>query len=157
MEASRPPSEPTGVVQPDGTPPDGPPPDGPPRDGPPRDAGAVEDVRATSFLQRASLRRRLRYLRRRRELALRELGELVLESHRRGEQRSAELDAKLTSVEHHGVHELRDAPRERGSLLPALRDADPQDVTGVRRRGQSPPRASSTSVASTERARASSA
>lgn len=103
MEASRPvsertvraaaphavPSEPTGVVQPDGT----------PRDETPRDAGAVEDVRATSFLQRASLRRRLRYLRRRRELALRELGELVLESHRRGEQRSAELDAKLTSVE----------------------------------------------------------
>jgi rubrerythrin len=55
-------------------------------------------VRATSFLERATLRRRLRYLRRRRELALRELGELVLESHRGGE-RSPELAAKLTSAE----------------------------------------------------------
>jgi len=119
MEASRPvpersvtaaapqavPLEPTGVVQPDGAPPPlapraGAPRDAAPRDGAPRDAGAGvgEEARATSFLERATLRRRLRYLRRRRELALRELGELVLQSHGRGE-RSPELGAKLTSAE----------------------------------------------------------
>jgi hypothetical protein len=121
MEASRPvpersvtaaapqavPLEPTGVVQPDGAPPPaasraGAPRDEAPRDGAPNGAGVGvgvgEEVRATSFLERATLRRRLRYLRRRRELALRELGELVLESHSRGE-RSPELGAKLTSAE----------------------------------------------------------
>jgi hypothetical protein len=54
--------------------------------------------RATGFLQRASLRRRLRYLRRVRELGLRDLGSQVLSAHRRGEERDAALDAKLAEL-----------------------------------------------------------
>jgi hypothetical protein len=57
------------------------------------------DGAATSFLQRAPLRRRLRYLRRRRELALRDLGGFVFEAHRRGEQNPAALDEKLTALD----------------------------------------------------------
>jgi hypothetical protein len=50
--------------------------------------GEVEAVangaRATGFMQRAILRRRLRFLLRRRELALHDLGGLVFEEHRLG-------------------------------------------------------------------------
>jgi hypothetical protein len=55
--------------------------------------------RATSFLERAPLRRRLRFLIRRRKLALHDLGGLVFESHRLGESRS-ELEAeKLAALD----------------------------------------------------------
>jgi hypothetical protein len=60
--------------------------------------GDAGDDRASGFLQRASLRRRLRYLRRVRELALRDLGAQVLGAHRRGEERDAALDAKLADL-----------------------------------------------------------
>jgi hypothetical protein len=103
-------SEPTGLVHSDGAAQTGAPKrdvalrdlaprDVAPRDLAPHDAGDGEAVRATSFLQRAALRRRLRYLRRRQEPALRELGDLLLESHRRGEQRPATLGAKLAALE----------------------------------------------------------
>jgi len=97
-------SEPTGVVHSDGAPRTGAardvtPPDRALRDVAPREVGDGEAVRATSFLQRAALRRRLRYLRHRQEPALRELGELILEAHRRGETRPAALGAKLAALE----------------------------------------------------------
>ena len=71
---------------------------------------AAESARATSFLQRATLRRRLRFLRRRRELALHDLGGFVFESHRLGESRPeltadklsalAAIDAELETLQH---------------------------------------------------------
>jgi hypothetical protein len=67
-------------------------------------------VRATGFIQRAVVRRRLRFLRRRRELLLHDLGGFVFESHRLGEDRDAlraqkletlsALDAELAVLEH---------------------------------------------------------
>jgi NADH pyrophosphatase NudC (nudix superfamily) len=66
-----------------------------------------DGVRATSFLQRAPLRRRLAHLRRRRELALRDLGGLVYESHRRGEEHPELVSAKLTALD--AIDEERDA------------------------------------------------
>lgn len=53
---------------------------------------------ATSFLQRAVVRRRVRFLRRRRELALHDLGGFVFESHRLGEAREELLAAKLAAL-----------------------------------------------------------
>ena len=58
----------------------------------------VHSTRATSFLQRAVLRRRLRFLRRRRELALHDLGGLLFESHRLGEARAELLGEKLAAI-----------------------------------------------------------
>jgi len=55
--------------------------------------------RATSFLQRAVLRRRLRFLRRRRELALRDLGGFVFEAHRLGERRPELHAEKLAALD----------------------------------------------------------
>jgi len=76
-------------------------------------AGAAEHngaVSATGFMQRAVVRRRLRFLRRRRELLLHDLGGFVFESHRLGEDRDAlrseklealsALDAELAVLEH---------------------------------------------------------
>ena len=58
-----------------------------------------EAVRATGFLQRAALRRRLRFLERRRELALHDLGGFVYETHRLGDARP-ELEAeKLAAID----------------------------------------------------------
>jgi hypothetical protein len=56
-------------------------------------------ARATGFLERAVLRRRLRFLRRRRELALHDLGGLVFETHRLGEERPELLGAKLAALD----------------------------------------------------------
>ncbi|HUB76743.1 MAG TPA: zinc ribbon domain-containing protein [Solirubrobacteraceae bacterium] len=56
------------------------------------------DAAATSFLQRAPLRRRLRYLRRRREVALRDLGGFVFEGHRQGERSEEALAEKLAAL-----------------------------------------------------------
>jgi len=56
-------------------------------------------TRATSFLERAVLRRRLRFLTRRRELALRDLGGFVFESHRLGDARPDLSAAKLAALD----------------------------------------------------------
>jgi hypothetical protein len=55
--------------------------------------------RATSFLERAVLRRRIRFLRRRRELALHDLGGFVYETHRLGESRPELTAQKLDEVD----------------------------------------------------------
>jgi hypothetical protein len=63
-------------------------------------AGAVEgSVRATSFVERALLRRRLRFLGRRRELALHDLGGFVFESHRLGQTRPDLQEQKLAALD----------------------------------------------------------
>jgi len=53
---------------------------------------------ATSFLQRAVVRRRVRFLRRRRELALHDLGGFLFESHRLGQPREDLLAEKLAAL-----------------------------------------------------------
>jgi ribosomal protein L32 len=58
----------------------------------------VEQAGATSFMQRAPLRRRLRYLSRRREVALRDLGGFVFESHRQGEEQPGLIADKLGAL-----------------------------------------------------------
>jgi hypothetical protein len=55
--------------------------------------------RATSFLERAVLRRRIRFLRRRRELALHDLGGFVYETHRLGESRPELTARKLDELD----------------------------------------------------------
>ncbi len=63
--------------------------------------GVVEPepaVAATGFMQRAVVRRRLRFLRRRRELALHDLGGFAFESHRLGEPREDLLAQKLSAI-----------------------------------------------------------
>jgi hypothetical protein len=59
----------------------------------------ADGARATSFLERAVLRRRIRFLRRRRELALHDLGGFVYETHRLGERRPELTTAKLDDVD----------------------------------------------------------
>jgi hypothetical protein len=59
---------------------------------------ASSGLAATGFLQRAVIRRRVRFLRRRRELALHDLGGFVFESHRLGEPGEAPLAEKLASL-----------------------------------------------------------
>jgi hypothetical protein len=76
------------------------------------------------FLERGGLRRRLRFLRKARELAYRDLGGLVFEMHRVGQQRDELLQGKLATLrgidselrsieqalrERHGVTVLREA------------------------------------------------
>jgi hypothetical protein len=56
-------------------------------------------VAATGFLQRAVLRRRVRFLRRRRELALHDLGGFAFESHRLGEPRDELFGEKLAALD----------------------------------------------------------
>jgi hypothetical protein len=53
---------------------------------------------AAGFLQRAVIRRRVRFLRRRRELALHDLGGFAFESHRLGEPRDDLLAEKLAAI-----------------------------------------------------------
>jgi hypothetical protein len=50
------------------------------------------------FLERGGLRRRLRFLRKTRELAYRDLGGLVFEMHRLGQERKDLLDGKLATL-----------------------------------------------------------
>ena len=59
----------------------------------------ADGARATSFLERAVLRRRIRFLRRRRELALHDLGGFVYETHRLGESRPELTAQKLEDVD----------------------------------------------------------
>ena len=56
-------------------------------------------ARATSFLERALLRRRVRFLMRRRELALHDLGGLVFESHRLEQHRPGLEAEKLAMLD----------------------------------------------------------
>ncbi|HXR14004.1 MAG TPA: hypothetical protein VN740_05025 [Solirubrobacteraceae bacterium] len=63
--------------------------------------GSVQFERAagaTSFLQRAVIRRRVRFLRRRRELALYDLGGFLFESHRLGQPHEDLLAEKLAAL-----------------------------------------------------------
>jgi rubrerythrin len=57
-----------------------------------------DGARATSFIERAILRRRLRFLQRRRELALHDLGGFVFEAHRQGEVREELTGEKLAAI-----------------------------------------------------------
>ena len=59
---------------------------------------AATGLAATGFLQRAVIRRRVRFLRRRRELALHDLGGFVFESHRLGQPGGAPLAEKLAAI-----------------------------------------------------------
>jgi len=65
----------------------------------PATAAPADGGRATSFLERAVLRRRIRFLRRRRELALHDLGGFVYETHRLGESRPELTAQKLEGVD----------------------------------------------------------
>jgi hypothetical protein len=60
---------------------------------------SADGKQAAGFLQRASLRRRLLFLRRSREVALRDLGGFVHEAHRQGEARPALLSEKLAALD----------------------------------------------------------
>jgi rubrerythrin len=62
------------------------------------DAVAGPPVAATGFLQRAVVRRRARFLSRRRELALHDLGGFAFESHRLGQPREELLAQKLSAI-----------------------------------------------------------
>jgi len=59
---------------------------------------AARETGATGFLQRAVIRRRVRFLRRRRELALHDLGGFAFESHRLGDSRDELLAEKLAAI-----------------------------------------------------------
>lgn len=61
-------------------------------------ATVAHSPRATGFMQRAVLRRRVRFLRRRRELALHDLGGFLFEAHRLGENRDVLLAEKLAAL-----------------------------------------------------------
>ena len=61
-------------------------------------AVAGPPVAATGFLQRAVIRRRARFLSRRRELALHDLGGFAFESHRLGQPREELLAQKLSAI-----------------------------------------------------------
>lgn len=74
---------------------------GAPADGTiPAGAEPADPLRATtpSFLDRGRLRRRLRYLRRVRELGFRDLGGLVFDQHRFGVRRQDLIDGKLQAL-----------------------------------------------------------
>jgi hypothetical protein len=70
---------------------------GPPAD---RPEPPPEDGRsATSFAERAKLRRRLRFLRQTRELAFRDLGGFIFDAHRLGRSRDDIVQAKLEGLD----------------------------------------------------------
>ena len=75
---------------------------------------------ATTWRARGRARRRLRYLRAARELALRDLGGLVFELHRQGRERADLVTAKLDA--------LAELDRERRTLEDALDDRREVDV-----------------------------
>jgi hypothetical protein len=60
---------------------------------------SADGAQAAGFLQRASLRRRLLFLRRSHEVALRDLGGFVYAAHRQGEAHPALLSEKLTALD----------------------------------------------------------
>lgn len=69
---------------------------------------------APSLRERSEIRRRVRYLRKLRELQLRDLGGFLLEQSRRGRQNVPVLETKLAGA--------RDTDRELRSLEQALED-----------------------------------
>lgn len=101
--APTPDADPTAVAGPS---PDAPPPfpEGDPAvpaadgdaDGPPADT--LADEPEPGFVQRGRLRRRLRYVRRAREVALRDLGGLVFDLHRFGRERGDLVERKLAGL-----------------------------------------------------------
>lgn len=72
---------------------------GPPADLDTTAAGDGDGASATSFRDRARLRRRLRYLRQTRELAFRDLGGFVFDTHRYNRPREDIVAAKLAGLE----------------------------------------------------------
>jgi hypothetical protein len=64
------------------------------------------DIVSPGFRERGGMRRRLRFLRKARELAYRDLGGLVFEMHRLGQRRDELISAKLATLSHIDV-ELR--------------------------------------------------
>ncbi|MEZ5121245.1 MAG: zinc ribbon domain-containing protein [Solirubrobacterales bacterium] len=101
----------------------------PPADAPaPPDQPADTEPAATpapSFLTRGRMRRRLRFVRRAREVALRDLGGLVFDLHRFGRDRHDLVDQKLAA--------LGALDAEMRALGQAL--DDPDDVTVLREPG----------------------
>jgi hypothetical protein len=61
-------------------------------------ADVLPDEPTPGFVQRGRLRRRLRFVRRAREVALRDLGGLVFDLHRFGRERTDLVDQKLTAL-----------------------------------------------------------
>jgi hypothetical protein len=74
---------------------------------------------APSFLDRVPLRRRMQYLRRRRELALRDLGGFVFEEHHQGEDRADLRTEKLDALDalEGELHTIEQALDDRRELL----------------------------------------
>jgi hypothetical protein len=70
----------------------------PPADGVPAGEPAADPAPRPSFRERARVRRRARYLRRLRELQLRDLGGLVFELHRFGRERGDLVAGKLEAL-----------------------------------------------------------
>lgn len=91
-----------------------------PTDAPATDAPATQPVVPSSpgFAERARMRRRLRYLRRLRELAFRDVGGLVFDLHRFGRDRGDLVAAKLESLSaiDHELRALEDALGDRRPL-----------------------------------------
>src|SRR4051812_22137016 len=83
-------------------------------------AGPPADPPPTTWRARGRARRRLRYLRAARELALRDLGGLVFELHRQSRERADLVAAKLDA--------LTELDRERHTLEDALDDRRDVDV-----------------------------
>lgn len=69
-----------------------------PAENQPAGVDTPESPRDPGFLERGGLRRRLRFLRKTRELAYRDLGGLVFEMHRLGQERKDLLDGKLATL-----------------------------------------------------------
>jgi hypothetical protein len=102
----------------------------------PLPAGAEPDPvpSSPSFRERGKLRRRLRYLRRLRELLLRDLGGLVFDIHRFGDDGDPDARAHRAELVEAKVAELAVADRELRALERALDDRRPLDelrIAGV--------------------------
>jgi hypothetical protein len=72
--------------------------DAPASDEPQPPADTLPGDETPGFIERGKLRRRLRFVRRARELALRDLGGLVFDLHRFGRERSDLVDQKLAAL-----------------------------------------------------------
>jgi hypothetical protein len=70
----------------------------PTADEPPAPADTVPGDETPGFIERGKLRRRLRFVRRARELALRDLGGLVFDLHRFGRERNDLVEQKLGAL-----------------------------------------------------------
>ena len=62
-------------------------------------AGAPEQTKGPGFAERGRMRRRVRFLRRIRELGLRDLGGLVYDMRRYGQEKEELIAAKVTALE----------------------------------------------------------